>query len=181
MSKEIDHIFEHAYADYADAIFRHCAFRLVNREVGKELMQESFLRLWNELGKGTQVLNMRAFLYRIANNLIVDYVRKKKEASLDELQESGWDVGEDKTQEMQNHVQFHEILDSLKNLKHGDRELIVMRYIDGLSPSDIAEVLMESPNTISVRLHRAIRELRSCMQPSGSSNSSNSGHGISAV
>ena len=79
---DIQDTFDHAYADYADAIFRHCAFRLMNRERGKELMQETFLRIWIELGKGVEVLNMRAFLYRIANNLIIDDVRKKKEMSL---------------------------------------------------------------------------------------------------
>ena len=40
------------------------------------------------------------------------------------------------------------------------QEVLVMRYIDGLTPSDIAEVLREAPNTISVRLHRALKELR---------------------
>ncbi len=160
---DIEEIFEHAYTDYADAIFRHCAFRLMNREIGKELMQDAFLRMWKELQKGTDVLNMRAFLYRIANNLIVDYVRKKKEQSLDELQESGWDIGVDKTQEMQDQVQFHDVLACLKSLRVDDRELIVMRYIDGLTPSDIAEVVRQSPNTVSVRLHRAIKELRSFM------------------
>jgi RNA polymerase sigma-70 factor (ECF subfamily) len=133
---------------------------LLNRERGKELMQEAFLRLWNELNKGADILNMRAFLYRIANNLVIDDVRKKKESSLDALQEMGWDVGEDKTHEMQDRVQFHDVLDTLKHLKSADRELIVMRYIEGLTPSDIAEVLQESPNTVSVRLHRAIKELR---------------------
>lgn len=169
---DIQDIFDHAYADYADPIFRHCAFRLMHRERGKELMQEAFLRLWVELGKGVDVLNMRAFLYRIANNLIIDDVRKKKEMSLDELQEAGWDPGEDKTQEMQDRVQFHDILAVLQKMQENDRELIVMRYIDGLTPSDIAEVLHESPNTVSVRLHRAIKELRSLMRvPHGSNGS----------
>ena len=160
----IQDVFDQAYADYADAIFRHCAFRLMHRERGKELMQETFLRVWIELGKGIEILNMRAFLYRIANNLIIDDVRKKKEASLDALQEAGWDPGEDKTEEMQKRVQFHDILQMLQRMESAERELIVMRYIDGLQPSDIAEVLHESPNTVSVRLHRAVKELRLLMQ-----------------
>ncbi|NOS66814.1 MAG: RNA polymerase sigma factor [Candidatus Peribacteraceae bacterium] len=168
--RDIQDIFDRSYADYADAIFRHCAFRLMNRERGKDLMQEAFLRLWVELGKGVEVLNMRAFLYRIANNLIIDDVRKKKEMSLDELQETGWDKGEDKTQEMQSRVLFHDILATLKSMKPDDRELIVMRYIDGLTPADIAEVLSEAPNTVSVRLHRAVKELRSLMRSPQTSN-----------
>ncbi len=162
MSSSSD-IFDKAYTDFADAIFRHCAFRLLNRERGRELMQEAFLRLWVELEKGTDVLNMRAFLYRIANNLIIDDVRRKKEMSLDQLQEAGWDPGEDKTEQMQDRIQFRDILEKLHRLSATDRELIVMRYIDGLTPSDMAEVLGESPNTVSVRLHRAIKELRALL------------------
>lgn len=162
-------IFDQAYADFADAIFRHCAFRLMNRERGRDLMQETFLRFWVELNKGTDVLNIRAFLYKIANNLVIDDVRRKKEKSLDELQEAGWDPGEDQTQSMQDQMQFREILRVLKDIRPADRELIVMRFIDGLTPADIAEVLQEAPNTVSVRLHRAIKDLRTLVNPSGNS------------
>lgn len=82
---------EAAYEAYADAIFRHCYFRVFNRELGKELMQETFLRVFEYLSKGNTVDNMRAFLYRVANNLIIDNVRRKKELSLDALNEQGFD------------------------------------------------------------------------------------------
>jgi DNA-directed RNA polymerase specialized sigma24 family protein len=78
--------FQHAYDEYAQAIFRHCHYRVFDRERGKDLMQEVFLRAWEYMARGEEVHNMRAFLYRIANNLIVDESRKKREASLDYLQ-----------------------------------------------------------------------------------------------
>lgn len=171
-------IFEKAYADFADAIFRHCAFRLMDRERGKDLMQETFLRMWNFIENDKQVDNMRAFLYRIANNLIVDDVRKRKTVSLEQLQEAGWDPPGDGVQTAQDRLELGRILDILKDLDPAYRQVIVLRYIDGLNPADIAKIVGESPNTISVRLHRAIKHAKALLQ---SSHRENSGKNSSAA
>jgi RNA polymerase sigma-70 factor (ECF subfamily) len=154
-----------AYGKFADAIFRHCYFRVFDRERGKELMQETFMRAWTYISdeKKKPVENMRAFLYRIANNLIVDEVRKKKELSLDELQKSGWDPSYDGTEDMQKKVEQNKIFSLLNKVQKDYREVLIMRYIDGLTPADIAAILGESPNAISVRLHRGIKQLHSLM------------------
>ena len=152
-------LIEAAYNEYADAIFRHCYFRLMQRERAKELMQETFLRVFEYVKKGSTVENMRAFLYRIANNLIVDDVRKRKEMSLDALQEEGFDPkGEDGT-EYAVKFDHEQLLGILQRIEKDDRELIVMRYVDNLRPKDIAEMLNLSSNVVSVRLHRAMKQL----------------------
>jgi len=154
-----------AYQQYADAIFRHCYFRVFDRERGKELMQETFMRAWTYISdeKKKKVENMRAFLYRIANNLIVDEVRKRKELSLDELQKGGWDPSYDGSEDMQKKVEQSKIFSLLNDVQKDYREVLIMRYIDGLTPADIAHILGESPNTISVRLHRGIKQLHALM------------------
>ncbi len=162
-------LFAQAYADYADAIFRHCAFRLRDREKGLDLMQDTFLRLWNFLQEGKEIDHMRAFLYKIANNLVIDHVRKKKEQSLEAMQEAGWDMGADETEHIQNRVALGQILEKLGDLEEGAREVIVLRYVDGLPPADIAEILGESPNTVSVRLHRATAKLKNMLHPDSAS------------
>ncbi len=163
----IEEMFEVAYRDYSDAIFRHCYFRVFDRELGKELMQETFMRSWKYLAEGKKVDNMRAFLYRIANNLIIDYVRKKKEVSLDDLQAKGLDPSYDAIPEMQRKVDESAIIASLSHLEPDYREVLIMRYVDGLNPADIAEITGESANTISVRIHRGLKQLRSFLQKKG--------------
>jgi RNA polymerase sigma-70 factor (ECF subfamily) len=164
--QQIEDIFEKAYQDYSDAIFRHCYFRVFDREQGKEIMQEAFMRAWTYLADGKTVDNMRAFLYRIANNLIIDYVRKKKEVSLDDLQMQGFDPAFDAVSDMQRKVDESTILANLGFLEKDYRDALVMRYIDGLSPAEIADIVGESPNTISVRLHRGLKQLRSHLHKS---------------
>ncbi len=159
--QSLEEEFLQAYDQYADAIFRHCYFRVFDRERGKDLMQDTFMRAWEYIAKGEKVLNMRAFLYRVANNLIVDEARKKKEASLEKLQEEGFDPSTDDTQHWKNRIDRDRILESLVHIDESYRSILVMRFVNDLSPSEIAEITGESANTISVRIYRGLKQLRS--------------------
>ncbi|HLC76316.1 MAG TPA: RNA polymerase sigma factor [Candidatus Peribacterales bacterium] len=150
-----------AYDLYADAIFRHCYFRVFSRERAKELMQETFLRTWTSMVKGEEIRHMRGYLYRIANNLIIDEARRKKEQSLDALEEQGFDPP-DETQENvgAKNVDGEIILTLLHKLEEPYREVVTLRYIDGFRPMEIANILGVSANVVSVRLHRGIAMLQ---------------------
>jgi RNA polymerase sigma-70 factor (ECF subfamily) len=156
-----------AYEQHADAIFRHCFFRIHHRERAQELMQDTFAKTWKYLAKGKTVLNIRAFLYKTANNLVIDEVRQKKRrptSSLDELQEQGFDVGNDDDAEaMKQHIDAQKIMEVLKEVKQPYQDVLIMRHIDGLSPAEIAEIKGESANVISVRINRAEKQLRSLL------------------
>lgn len=162
--------FAKAYEEYADAIFRHCTFRIFNRERGMELMQETFMRTWEYIAKGNDIENVQAFLYRTANNIIVDEIRRKmkrREDSLEEMIEQGFEPGtDDDAETMKSNVDGHRLMDVLREVEEPYRTALVMRYIDGFSPAEIAEATGESPNTISVRIHRGTEKLRALATPS---------------
>jgi RNA polymerase sigma factor (sigma-70 family) len=52
------------------------------------------------------------------------------------------------------------VLDSIEDMEQRDKEVLLMTYVDGLPPKDIAEVLNETANAISVRLNRATKRLQ---------------------
>lgn len=158
-----------AYDEYADAIFRHCALRLGDREIGKELMQDTFLRAWESIEKGTEVLQIRAFLYKIANNLIIDHARRKKlryEESLETLhEEKGFDIP-DREPGPARVMEGNLILSMLQRLEEPYRSAVIMRYVDDLPPQNMAELLNVSPNVISVRIHRGLKQLSTLLRSS---------------
>lgn len=82
-AQDFERDFLAAYDEHSDALFRHVLIRVRDREVAKDIVQEAFSRTWLYLSEGKKIDYMRAFLYRVANNLIVDGSRKKKSASLD--------------------------------------------------------------------------------------------------
>jgi len=157
------------YDEYADAIFRHCYFRVNNRELAKELVQETFIRVF-EYFKKHEIENVKPFLYKVATNLVIDYFRKKriKEISIEELYEKqGFEPASSSSQEIISSLEIKDILQGLNQLEDGDRQVVMMRYFDGLEPKEIVEILNENSNIISVRLSRAIKKLKELLLKNG--------------
>jgi len=125
------------------------------------ITQSAFVRLWDYMAQGKEIDNMRAFLYRIANNLIIDEYRKKKEDSLDEMRdEEGFDIGFDTQHDIESRDEYERAQVLLATLPEKYREVLVMRHIDGLSVKEIASLIHETENVVSVRIHRAIEKLK---------------------
>jgi RNA polymerase sigma-70 factor (ECF subfamily) len=160
-SSPLEKKFIELYEANSDAIFRHCFFRVFNRDKAKEIMQEAFTKTWGEIANGKDIKNLKAFIYQVANNLIIDDARKKKEMSLETMQETtGFDPG------AEDPLLSHRLLDAkqavsvIQKIEQPYREAILMRYIDELSPRDIAKITGETTDVISVRIHRGIKKLR---------------------
>lgn len=149
-----------AYDRYADAIFRHCFFRVFNREKAKDMVQDVFIKTWEYTSRGGEVQNIRAFLYKVATNLIIDESRKKRALSLDALMEEGFDFGTDGREKAENIISAKEALALVEKLNTNYREVVLMRYVQDLSPKEIAEILGETENMVSVRIHRGVKKIK---------------------
>ncbi len=170
--------FNKAYDDYADALFRHCMFRLSHRERAIELVQDTFMKAWDTAQKGEKIKNWRALLYKYLNNLIIDEYRKKKQSSLDNLLEQDG-ISEGTFTELNSGSLSKEIdrvsaeLDAIalhnaiNKLKDNYRKVIILRFIDGLKVKEVAQILQESQNSVSVRINRAIKKLEQILTEGG--------------
>lgn len=164
--KNHEHEFLQAYDAHADALFRHCLFRVSDRERAKELAQETFVRTWEYLigHPDEPVENMRALLYRIARNLIIDEYRshKRYNQSLDELtEEDGFEVPDERAHHaIERGAEVNRLLACMDELPQATREVLTLRYSDDMAVKEIAELLGETENVISVRIHRGIAALK---------------------
>ena len=158
-------VFLEAYEKYAESIYRHCYFRVFSKVRAEELMQETFLKTWDYVSiRGGEIENLRAFLYRVANNLIIDESRKKKESSLEAILEDHPEFEPAHVDDAQKNLMIKDVLQNLFVLSPEDRAIVTMRYIDELDPKEIAVVLGSNTNRISVRLNRALKTLRDNMK-----------------
>ncbi len=152
--------FLQSYDTYSDAIFRFALVKVSDRERAQDITQEVFMRFWQALRDGTVLRNDRALLYTIARNLIIDWYRKKKESSLDALTESGFEIrGTDEVPILQNAMN-EEVLRVINTLDEPSRESMLLRFVEGFSPAEIAALRGETPNAISVRINRALKKVR---------------------
>lgn len=150
-----------AYEAHADALFRHVLLRVRDREKAKDIVQDAFSKTWLYLAEGKSIDHIKAFLFRVANNLIIDGARKKKSASLDSMMdESGYEIVDDSIADPSELQGVREALKLLAQLDEIYRVAITMRYMDEMSPREIADILGVSENVVSVRIHRGIERLQ---------------------
>lgn len=171
---DVRRAFETAYEEHVDELFRHASIRLSDRERALELTQECFTRTWEYVVRGGEVRDFRPFLYRTLKHLIIDEYRKHKSYSLEAMVE-GEERGSvetllptDDTNTLVAAIERFEGADALAKLQtlpDPYREVLTMRYVEGLTPKEIAEYLEESENAVSVRIHRGLKKLKELLTP----------------
>jgi RNA polymerase sigma-70 factor (ECF subfamily) len=174
MRREYERQFEEAFRKLSDELFRHASIRLPSRERALELTQDAYVRAWEYLSRGEEIREFRPFLYRILKNLIIDEYRKQKTESLegmiheDEGESLDMLVPPDETNTLEAAVarmDGTQALEALAQLPDSYREVLTFRYVDGLSPREIAVIQEENENAISVRIHRGLKKLRALLYP----------------
>jgi len=162
--------FKDAFERHSDELFRHCSMRLSDRERALELTQETFMRAWEYARKGgEEIREWRPFLYRTLRNLIIDEYRKQKNVSLEKMVQDS-ETGDietlmpaDETNTLEaamDRFDGKRALGMLQNLPELYREVLTLRYVESLSPKEIASILEESENVVSVRIHRGLKKLQ---------------------
>ena len=152
--------FMHAFTEYGDAIFRFCIVKVSNKELAEDMTQEVFMRYWQYLRDGKEMTNTRSFLYTIANNMAKDWYKKKKADSLDEKLEAGQEPAATGEANAETQAQYQEVLAVIDGMEASDRTVLLLKYSEGLPPREIAEILGETANAVSVRINRAEQRLK---------------------
>lgn len=172
--------FLQAFEEYSDALFRHAMVRISDRERAIDLVHDTFTKVWSYVRNGHEIEAYRPFLYKVLNNLIIDEYRKQREQSLDALlAEEG--VSEGSFPELTEHtaealaatIDGRQALDLVADLPDVYREVLILRFVDGLGPRDISTLIEESENVVSVRLHRGLKLLRARMEDEAEKRESN--------
>jgi len=149
-----------SYEEYSDAIFRYCYYRVFDREKAKDYVQETYCRTWKYIIKGNDVENLRAFLYRAANNIIIDGYRKKKNVSLDQIMQKGFTPKTDGRKKTEEYFMNQDILALVKSLDEKYRDVILLKYVEDMATKQIARLLGETENNVYVRISRGLEKVR---------------------
>jgi RNA polymerase sigma-70 factor (ECF subfamily) len=153
------HTFLEAFDTHADAIFRYCYFKTYDREAAKDLTQETFTRVWDYICRGKHVRNMKAFLFKTANNLVIDYWKKMKPVYEHQM-------GTNITEQIpfrgnaEDAALVGQVLEYVRQLDDQHREVLILRLVEEMSVKEIADMLGERENTVSVRINRALNKVR---------------------
>lgn len=160
---DLEKKFEQIYQEYYENIFRFVLFQTKDRDVALDITAHAFMKLWDYISSGRELEYIKALLYRMAKNAIIDASRRKKAESLDILLDAGFDVSskeESLAEIFDTKIDTDLLYAILDELPSHEKELLSLRFLEDLSLVELSEYYTEPTNTISVRIHRAIKKGR---------------------
>lgn len=149
------------YERYQLVIFRYLYYRVGDLQTAEDLTSEVFVRMINALPEhNLDNFSFQAWLFRIARNLSIDHYRstnKRKEIELDESQIPNHDNPLDLVEQG---LTSEKLSLALNKLSRNQRDVIVMRFVSGMSIREVAEVMNKSQDSIKGLQRRALIALR---------------------
>lgn len=148
------------YTRHVDRIYRHCYYYMGNRTDAEDLAQQTFLQAWQAIGRYRRgKAPFQAWLLTIAGNLSISRLRLARE-----IPQRGGVRDEATEDDPQDIVATLDSCDVVRRavleLKPDRQQVIILRFIEGLSISEVAAALGKSENNVSVTQHRALGDLR---------------------
>lgn len=160
-----------AYDDFADDLYRFAYFKLGSEEEAKDLVSVIFLKTWNYIQTNSlkDSKTLRALLYKIARNAIIDHYRDKGLSSNISLEDApqALEVPDDSQNQedlIDQKADLELIREKLMLLKDEYREVIIWRFIEDLSMDEIANITGKKKGNIRVLLHRALTALKELLE-----------------
>lgn len=136
---------------------------LVNDEEAEDILQDSFVKIWKNLNGFDTSLKLSSWLYRIVHNQTISHWRKKTSYGKNNVVSIDEQLFVTDEEDMDS---FDEIDDSnnklnyaIQNLSVNYREIIILRFFDGMSYIEISDVLKIPEGTVAIRISRAKKAL----------------------
>ena len=156
--------FSKIYDQHVSRIYRFAYLGVNSKDIAQDITSETFIRAWDKFradNPKSKVKNWTGFLYQIARNLLTDFYRERGKvqiisASYTPLMDPS--MGLEEKAFLSSEVE--QIKSVLSQLGQEQQEVIIWRYLDGLSIREIASILDKPEGTIRVICHRALEVLR---------------------
>ncbi|MFA6105634.1 MAG: sigma-70 family RNA polymerase sigma factor [Patescibacteria group bacterium] len=163
--------FENLVNRHLKSVYFYCV-RLVGKDEANDMTQEVFIKVWKHLNKYDVEKNFKVWLFRIARNTCLDYLRKKQPMVFSDLKKEDEMSVEENIPDQRKGVeeklfaadQKSELDTALAKLSIPTQEVFELFYRDELTFNEIAETLKLSVNTIKSRHRRGIVELQKILK-----------------
>ena len=161
--------FEMLYDRYKTQIAQNLLRLLKSESMVEDLLHDLFLKIWENRSQLDQNLSFRAYLYRIAHNMVIDFFRKAaKIKSFEKHLAVNQNLSYTHIEEIFDDHQKRDFLNKiLESLSPQSRLVFKLCKLEGKSYEEISNLLGISVNTISNHLVKANKHIRA--QLSGSS------------
>ncbi len=170
-----EHAFTCLVKAYQDKVYSMAFYMTKNRQDAEDVTQEVFLKVWRSLDTYREEASPGVWIMQIAKNACFDYLRGRKRAETEPLYEvydgeqverplADEDVQSNPAAAAVQDERRQAVARAIMQLPPEHREVLVLRYIDGLSYEQMAKVLKERQGTVKSRLWRAKKSLKNILE-----------------
>jgi RNA polymerase sigma-70 factor (ECF subfamily) len=156
------------YDLYIERIYRFIYFKVNNKEEAEDLTSELFLKAWNYLleNQEKEIVSFSGLIYKMARNLIVDFYRRKAQQVIVNVEEVIETLPDDKKimEQVEYSHDTEKLLAVIKKLKQEYQEVVMLKYVEELSISEIASILERSQVSVRVTLFRAMKKIKEMIE-----------------
>jgi RNA polymerase sigma-70 factor, ECF subfamily len=147
------------YLRYADNVYGYVCSIVRDEHEAEDVTQHIFAKLLTALGRyEPRVVPFSAWILRVAHNAAIDHMRARRAIPCEEVRsadEASSDIGRERGGDLRA---------ALETLPPDQRQVVMLRFIVGLSPGEIAERLGRTEDAVHALQHRGRRRLRREMQ-----------------
>lgn len=154
------------YHRHAPALYRYFVLRLHERTVAEDLTGEVFLKMVEGLGNYEQRgAPLAAWLFRIAHDRMVDYVRHSARRPTTALLETIIDPESGPELQALDQAERQQLLAAVTTLGDEQKLVIQLRFIEGYSLEDVARIMRKTVGAVKALQHRALTSLGRKIEP----------------
>ena len=152
--------FHSEYIALADSLYRVAFYMLESEAEAEDAVQELYLKLWEGRGQLDEVRQPKAYCIRMLKNLCLDRIRRAQHLTFPErLPET--DSGRAQDDEIDGRRRLDKVLEAVKSLPERQRQVLLMRTVQGLSYEEISAATGMNYLTLRVLLSQARKRLKS--------------------
>jgi RNA polymerase sigma-70 factor (ECF subfamily) len=150
------------YDHYQPMIYRFVYLKTSRREDAEDLTHQVFLQAWQSIRTYKDFGHpFSSWLYRIARNEVIDHYRTKKPSvAIEDVDPEYFSAIDDAFEAVERNLDIHRVVTVLKTLKPEYQDVIIMRFIEELSPKEVAAALKKSEGAVKLIQHRALKQLQ---------------------
>ncbi|MBE2201948.1 MAG: RNA polymerase sigma factor [Anaerolinea sp.] len=148
------------YERYLDDIYRYVYYRVSNHQDAEDLTEQVFLKAWEGMHGYRSQVPFRAWIYRIAHNAIIDHYRTRK-GSLPLTEHTTLiDKNPDPEKQLMAKDKAEQLACTINRLSPLHQHVLILRFINGFSMTEVAQILDRNVGAIRVLQHRALKAMQ---------------------
>jgi RNA polymerase sigma-70 factor, ECF subfamily len=154
------------YDHYCPRIYRFVFLKTSDKEKSEDLTHEVFLSAWQNIGNyNDRGYPFSSWLYQIARNRVIDHYRTRKEITpIDSVDEAVLKVAPAWDNILDRRMELERVKKAIALLNEDQQTIIILRYIEEMTPAEIADVLNKSEGAVRLMQHRSINKLREILE-----------------